>query len=373
MLRIRPFETGDLLKIRAMNTDMAEDLMSHGNRMADSAVTAVSEEGAFLGAAYVLRTSSFKEGLRILEEEPAGETIPARCFLKGVFQAVPGREEEVECSEALLRFLQDYTGKTQESYPRLRVVLQLFGDSSRLSYQEFLMSAGFQPKALMSVMERDLGDLSDLPEHKKLYFRTAEDQGLPKLEKRVKGFFRRLAGSIDPRSGGEEKRGTSVPDLRNLQYYTSAHHWDPEAYRLLSKACFQGMPDSTEDIDFLLDHGGTFYFAEEPVPEPENVWDEAPHFTPGSLIATVMTWRIDRETAATENICCREDFRRLGVTTGILANVLEELREEGFKTARLNIFSDNIPAYRLYRNLGYEIVRNLIEYHYETRPEYRDY
>ena len=361
---IRSYETADLLKVRSMNPGMAEDLMSQGNLLRDTAVLAFSEEEDFLGAAYLLKTSSFTERIpepgTAKKDETAAALFPGKqselpCFLKGVFQAIPG-PGEIEVSEKLLEHLKKCTEELQEKKPENRIILQIFGDAGALAYQEFLMEEGFQPKQLMTRMECSLTDLSDLSRGKGIAFSEGRESG--GFQEKFKGFLKNMIRVLNPRDtafDGEDEDGG--PDLSRLGYYTSDDHWDPEAYRSLSMEAFGNMPDSEEDIAFLLDHGGKVYFAEDGE----------------GLVSTVMTYRLDRETAATENICCCAKYRRRGVTYGLLKEVLYRLQEQGYEKARLNIFSDNLPAFSLYRKLGYEVTGNLIEYHYETRPRYRAY
>ena len=352
MLTVRRFKTEDLLKIRSMNSGMAEDLMSHGNLFPSSAVVAVDEAETFFGAAYILMTQSFRESEK--------REVP-RAFIRGAFQAVHGTEQEIEASALLLESLKEFTEKLQQEFPKRRIILQLFGDAGALSYQEYLMSYGFQPKALMTRMERDLSDLSDLPEHFSFRLIEGAAEDAPGFQKKMKHFLKKVYDFVNPFDDEmlalQKEEENEGPALSKLTFYSSLDHWDADAYRALSSEAFQGMPDSDEDIRFLLDHGAKVYFAEEQ----------------GVLQAAVMTYRIDPETAATENICCSLRYRRMGLTTALLSEALLRLSEAGYSRARLHNFSDNTPAFMLYQKLGYEITGNLIEYHFEVSPSIRDY
>ena len=57
----------------------------------------------------------------------------------------------------------------------------------------------------------------------------------------------------------------------------------------------------------------------------------------------------------------------------MMSAALRELAEQGYQRARLTLFSDNLPAWNLYRKLGYELTETMMEYHYETNPERRGY
>ncbi|MBR6405709.1 MAG: GNAT family N-acetyltransferase [Lachnospiraceae bacterium] len=237
-----------------------------------------------------------------------------RCFVRGRFRAVPGDALEIEASEALLHALQESVRKLQDQDPEHRVILQIFRDAKELLFTEFMMDCGFFPQHMMLAMERDLSlpleGLAELPE----------------------GFC--LTRHADP---------------DEFSYF--------EKHSALSSEAFGGMPDSIEELRFQIRHG-TIVWA---VTEGEK------------LIASMATAKINAETTATERIFCRKEYQRRGITTTMMSAVLRELAEQGYQRARLTLFSDNLPAWNLYRKLGYELTETMMEYHYETNPERRGY
>lgn len=237
-----------------------------------------------------------------------------RCFVRGAFRAVPGDSLEIEASEALLYALQESVRKLQERDKQHRIILQIYRDAKELLFTEFMMDCGFFPRHLMQAMERDLSILSempaDLPEGLCLTRHTDPDEF---------AFFKKLSA--------------------------------------LSEEAFGGIPESIEALRFRIRHGAAVFA----VMEGEK------------LIAAMTTAGIDEETAAAEGIFCRKEYQRRGITAAMMTAVLENLAAEGFRRVRLTLFSDNLPAFSLYRKLGFELAENIIEFHYETKPEHRGY
>ena len=332
MIRIRPFGEADLPVIQNISPDMAEELRNFPNVLLRTAVVAEEASGGrkggalkLLGAAYLTAAPSFLHP----------EFGDGRCFLRANFQALPGTEQEIEVSELLLRSLQKSLRKLQEKDPSHRIILQLFSDARKLAYMEFLMDCGFFPRYLMQVMEREL---------------EGPFEGFP------------LQGSLD---FGEslQASGKLSSDRTDEAALSLTLHTDPDEHAYFEKhsaafsEAFGGMPESTEELSYQMRHGA-------------KVWAV---MDGEKLAAAVTAIPADSETVMTEKVFCRKEYRRRGITEAMLRTVLRNLRDEGYKKARLTLFSDNLPAWNLYRKLGYELSENIIEFHYEVNPVLRGY
>ena len=308
---------------------MAEELRDFPDVLMETAVVCTADEGGesadggILGAAYLTVTSSF-----FYPQYGDG-----RCFLRVNFQALPGSEQEIEASALLLRALQESLLALQERDPKHRLILQVFADAGKLAYTEFLMDCGFFPRHLMLAMECDLNQVTKC------------------------GLKRRESAGLTEASAEFPEAVPALPKGLRL-----TRHTDPDEFSYfdkhfkLSKAVF-GVPDSIEELRFRLRHGTTVWA----VMEGEK------------LIASMAAARINEETAAVEGIFCRKAYRRRGITAAMMTAVLEALAAEGFRRARLTLFSDNLPAFSLYRKLGFELAENILEFHYEENPGLRGY
>lgn len=84
------------------------------------------------------------------------------------------------------------------------------------------------------------------------------------------------------------------------------------------------------------------------------------------IVSSVTVWHISDERAATENIFTIPDYRRkkIGLTT--VARSLSYLKECGYRMATLTCVGDNANAIALYNRIGYKVIGQLLEMHWEV-------
>ena len=94
------------------------------------------------------------------------------------------------------------------------------------------------------------------------------------------------------------------------------------------------------------------------------VWEEGGQIG-GVVIAqrsgTTNTWEIGI-------VGVLPEFRRRGIAQQLLAKTLDDLRQRGAQRINLGVIEKNIPAYALYRSLGFEHYGSMIDY--EQRPDH---
>jgi translation initiation factor 4G len=57
-----------------------------------------------------------------------------------------------------------------------------------------------------------------------------------------------------------------------------------------------------------------------------------------------------------DSVAAVPEFRRQGITSELLEEMLEKGRGQGFRRAQINIYIGNIPAQRLYEKHGFKVV-----------------
>ncbi len=111
-----------------------------------------------------------------------------------------------------------------------------------------------------------------------------------------------------------------------------------------------GIPDSPNEMRFRIFHCQARVFGVK---------------SKDRMIACVTVWPEKDGWSATENVFCRTDFRRQGITSGLLLAVHQMLRKEGAVGACLNVYADDEPAIRMYEKIGYRETGRLVELHYQ--------
>ncbi|MCR5742167.1 MAG: GNAT family N-acetyltransferase [Lachnospiraceae bacterium] len=214
-------------------------------------------------------------------------------------------EAEVEVCEALILELMAQFEEIDKSYTDRRLILRHWVDEEAHAAQQFLNSFGFRSQRIMEVMVKELEDVE---------CELPEGLRIDKLTMSEQDMDRYMAANGD---------GFTVHDSEGELRF-KLEHTDAEVY-----AVFEG-----EDI-----------------------------------VASVTTWEVTKERAATENVFCIKRCRQQGITTALLCYVLENLRKKGYTEACLTVYGDDYPAILLYQKLGYELKYNLIEMHYEMDYE----
>lgn len=114
-----------------------------------------------------------------------------------------------------------------------------------------------------------------------------------------------------------------------------------EDYIAATKEAF-GFPDSPEEMLYRLNYGNARVFTVE-----------------NKTYAT--TWPLKNGGAATENVFTRKLYQRQGYAEKLLNSIAEMLKNEGCKTAELNVYQNDKEAIKLYEKLGYEKQYELLE------------
>ena len=83
------------------------------------------------------------------------------------------------------------------------------------------------------------------------------------------------------------------------------------------------------------------------------------------IISSVTVWDEDEETVETENIFTIPKYRGLGFARCILMTALTEAKKRGKKKARLTVYSTDTAAIKMYRQLGFKVVKVLQEFKHE--------
>jgi GNAT superfamily N-acetyltransferase len=77
----------------------------------------------------------------------------------------------------------------------------------------------------------------------------------------------------------------------------------------------------------------------------------------GDLLASTMTYSIEKDITMTEEIFVIPSYQGKGLGKLLLAEVLQRLKDKGAVTVELEVKSDNKPATSLYQKLGYITVK----------------
>lgn len=120
-------------------------------------------------------------------------------------------------------------------------------------------------------------------------------------------------------------------------------------YLRANKLGFDGVQDPEEQIIYQISQpNGAIYVAE----------------IEGEIVSSVMVWDIDNKTAATENVFTVPQYRDKHIAGCLMTFVLSELKKRNISVARLSVYGDDMPAHRLYMNLGYHITDSNYELRY---------
>ncbi len=216
------------------------------------------------------------------------------------FRGIPGRPDEAEASIALLEALEQHFLEHRNEDPEDRRGLRVFIDEKAEAYRELLEEYIFSAGEKMLVMEKELRE---------------ED-------------------AVFPEEG--------EPTFREMDLRDAA----------LTEAYFRGCaesfeaPNSREDLLFRTAHLGARILLR----------------TDGSRILSAVTvWPLEEGVWATENVFTDPCSRREGHAEAVLRYALREIRRQGAKKARLNVYENAKTAVRLYEKLGYQKIRRLLE------------
>ena len=93
------------------------------------------------------------------------------------------------------------------------------------------------------------------------------------------------------------------------------------------------------------------------------VWEEE-----GQIGAVVMVQRSGKtNTWGVGIVGVLPEFRRRGLARKLLTKALDDLRQRGARHIALSVISKNIPAYSLYKSLGFEHYSSIIDFNHHPK------
>ena len=122
-----------------------------------------------------------------------------------------------------------------------------------------------------------------------------------------------------------------------------------QAYLKANEAGYDGIQDSEDELRFMLSGEETKLFT-------ARVQDQ--------VISSCIIWRVEEGRCATENVFTIPEYRRQGVGSETLYTALRYLKEKGEKLATLTVMGTNHSAIAMYLSMGYELMGNMYEMHY---------
>lgn len=119
-----------------------------------------------------------------------------------------------------------------------------------------------------------------------------------------------------------------------------------EAYLLSTEEAY-GMPDREAEMRYRLTKGhGTVYG----------------YYADDGPVSFTTVWPLKEGVYATENVFTKKAYRRRGYAERLLQETALRLAKSGAETLRLNVYTRDNEAIRLYERLGYRTINGLKEY-----------
>lgn len=147
-----------------------------------------------------------------------------------------------------------------------------------------------------------------------------------------------------------------IPAERMLPEVTiGLHNCDAEgirAYLTANEAGYDGVQDSADEFCFRLQGEGTAVLS---------AVDAG-----GKVVSSCTVWTIGEGRYATENVFTIPEYRRRGIGSETLYAALRYLKEKGGKQATLTVVGKNRRAIAMYLKMGYRLVYNMYEMHYQA-------
>lgn len=305
MLEIIEYDIKYNSDIRKLDELMFLEIQYHADVLKNTICIALYD-GEFTGAGFLIAGPTYLQ---------LGKQDLPYYHLHAEYKAVVGTECEVEASTEMLKHLKLDFCKLQDRYYDKRLILRLWCGGSESAYMEFLMYHEFRAMKVTPILVKSL------------------DMGQMKRELQISEFLYRLDKKLEICEIKPQE------DEKLMRAYMNANG-----------SAFE-VEDSENELRFRLASPKSHVFAV---------------MRGNEVIASVTTWEVSKNRAATENIFCIEKYRNRGVTTALLEYVFDYLRENGYHEASLTVFGDNQPAVQLYFKLGYELLATLVEMHYET-------
>jgi len=116
------------------------------------------------------------------------------------------------------------------------------------------------------------------------------------------------------------------------------------------------------------------------LPWPDNAYAYELHQNPGSLlwvaetsepsevIGFIVVWLIIDE-AHIASIAVEPTHRNQGVADGLLCVALKNIIQKGFRIATLEVRANNMPAQKLYRSFGFDVVGVRPKYYQDNQED----
>lgn len=123
-----------------------------------------------------------------------------------------------------------------------------------------------------------------------------------------------------------------------------------DAYYQLAKESFSGKIWSQNYVNWIKNAPG---------------WNSFSAYSGKDIVGSIMTWNVGEENSTTEDIFVSREWRKKGVARFMITEMLKGLKARGKKRGLLSVFADNGKALALYKGLGYDITKVIIQFGYD--------
>ena len=314
MIRTCRYKTPDLPAIRELNPFLADEICFHQDVIPESVFVA-KDRKTLLGVGFLCRN-------------------PSDTHVSLEYDVNVSDARGIDAAAALLEALTDCFRALHEEDPERFGTLRLWCKAHETDLREFLEAFGFRAETGMIHMGCGLD--------------SKEPEASAGSGKSGEGMLETVFAEF--RKTGLLK--TEKLDLLNPA--VMAEYLDANAEGF-------GIPDSPNEMIFRIQHcGARVYGVTESIALREETEAEPAGFS-GKIIAAVTLWPLRDGGSASENIFCRAEYRRKGITSGLLESLLSLLKSEGAKAAELNVYEDDLPAISMYEKCGYREKYRLLE------------
>ena len=309
-MKLVPYEPRWNDAVCEIDASAAQALDHNGDVFLNTAVCAVSEdEETFFGFGYISRGTLNYGVFSVFAE------IGVAFMLA----------DSVIASVMILDQLKISLEEVKKELPYEKVYLTFWSDEERVEYNEFLMEEGFVRYRTMEALRRDL-EKTD----------TAGDAGIH-------------IGKRRPITLPDGSAGEAV-----LSWLDISDDEERARYLLANK---KGFGDQNSEAGLLF---RTAFWKARVL-----AWVREDPVKGREVLSAVTLWPRRQKRAATEDIFCIPEYRRQHLTEELLDEAAGYLKEEGFRYAEMNAFSNNTEALALYKKTGYEVTGTLWEFVYK--------
>ncbi len=222
-----------------------------------------------------------------------------------MISSVSGTEEEADTLSCLTDALRKDTRRIRKNFPRKKIVLRTWVRENAVYAQDFFLYKGFRAVREMKEFTFDL--TADIP------------------------------APVFPE--GLHPEILDAADREQLKAYEKGSN---EAFRVAN---------SLGDVLFQCRDGkGKIYVLRAPE---------------GRVLSGILTFRLSDTECAAENIFTVPDRQKEGLAGGLLDHALREMKENGYKTAVLSVFGEDVVSCSFYRNRGFSARDSRLELWYD--------